>query len=336
MEEGNFAFVTLATNETYSKGAIVLGKSLRLVSTKHRLVVLVTAGVPEKYRDALNKVYDMIMNVDELDSKDAAKLMLMARPELGVTFTKLHCWKLTQFSKCVFLDADTLVLKNCDELFEREELSAAPDVGWPDCFNSGVFVFKPSIETFNDLINFATKEGSFDGGDQGLLNSYFSDWNTKDISRHLSFIYNMTTSAVYTYTPAHKQFGQDVKIVHFLGFQKPWSYDYNETLNVVIAPNVDESLYNYLLYWWQVYSEQIKVADKVAQCDVSSSLTELSLSPKSDLPSSSPSMENVADGTVRMYEWEHGQIDYMGKDSFENIQKKLDDVINGSSKKDDS
>ena len=38
--------------------------------------------------------------------------------------------------RCVFLDADTLVLQNIDDLFSREELSAAPDVGWPDCFNS--------------------------------------------------------------------------------------------------------------------------------------------------------------------------------------------------------
>ena len=55
------------------------------------------------------------------------------------------------------------VLQNCDELFEREELSAAPDVGWPDCFNSGVFVFKPSNETFKALYDFAITHGSFDG-----------------------------------------------------------------------------------------------------------------------------------------------------------------------------
>ena len=55
------------------------------------------------------------------------------------------------------------VLDNCDELFEREELSAAPDAGWPDCFNSGVFVFSPSDETFDALINFALTNGSFDG-----------------------------------------------------------------------------------------------------------------------------------------------------------------------------
>lgn len=55
------------------------------------------------------------------------------------------------------------VVQNCDELFEREQLSAAPDVGWPDCFNSGVFVFTPSADTFSQLITFAQERGSFDG-----------------------------------------------------------------------------------------------------------------------------------------------------------------------------
>ena len=55
------------------------------------------------------------------------------------------------------------VLQNVDELFDREELSASPDAGWPDCFNSGVFVFKPSQETYESLLSFATSRGSFDG-----------------------------------------------------------------------------------------------------------------------------------------------------------------------------
>ena len=48
----------------------------------------------------------------------------------------------------MFLDADTLILQNSDELFERDEFSASPDAGWPDCFNSGVFVFRPNLNTF--------------------------------------------------------------------------------------------------------------------------------------------------------------------------------------------
>ena len=68
------------------------------------------------------------------------------------------------------------------------------DAGWPDCFNSGVFVFKPNLNTYNDLVRIpndflssphllqvelATSTGSFDGGDQGLLNTHFSSWATQ-------------------------------------------------------------------------------------------------------------------------------------------------------------
>jgi len=55
------------------------------------------------------------------------------------------------------------VLQNVDDLFDREELSAAPDVGWPDCFNSGVFVYRPSEETYAALLQLAITVGSFDG-----------------------------------------------------------------------------------------------------------------------------------------------------------------------------
>lgn len=55
------------------------------------------------------------------------------------------------------------VLSNVDELFERGEFSAAPDPGWPDCFNSGVFVFQPSLQTHSLLLQHAAEHGSFDG-----------------------------------------------------------------------------------------------------------------------------------------------------------------------------
>uniref|UniRef100_A0A2K5NLX5 glycogenin glucosyltransferase n=4 Tax=Cercopithecidae TaxID=9527 RepID=A0A2K5NLX5_CERAT len=153
------AFVTLTTNDAYAKGALVLGSSLKQHRTTRRLVVLATPQVSDSMRKVLETVFDEVIMVDVLDSGDSAHLTLMKRPELGVTLTKLHCWSLTQYSKCVFMDADTLVLANIDDLFEREELSAAPDPGWPDCFNSGVFVYQPSVETYNQLLRLASEQG---------------------------------------------------------------------------------------------------------------------------------------------------------------------------------
>jgi len=61
------------------------------------------------FRQQIEGVFDEVKVVDVLDSKDQTHLALMCRPELGVTFTKLHCWTFTNYDKCVFLDADTLV-----------------------------------------------------------------------------------------------------------------------------------------------------------------------------------------------------------------------------------
>jgi glycogenin len=104
-----FAWVTLATNDSYSLGALVVASSLRRVGTQHQLAVLITPGVTEPMRARLQEAFDVVQLVNVLDSQDAANLAVLKRPELGITFTKLHCWNLTQFEKCVFLDADVLV-----------------------------------------------------------------------------------------------------------------------------------------------------------------------------------------------------------------------------------
>ncbi|KAJ8415134.1 hypothetical protein AAFF_G00008320 [Aldrovandia affinis] len=254
------AFVTLATNDVYSQGALVVGQCLRRHGTSRQTVVMVGPHVSQGERAALARVFHHVKEVDVLDSSDRAHLTMMGRPELGVTLTKLHCWALTQYTKCVFLDADTLVLCNVDELFDREELSAAPDPGWPDCFNSGVFVFRPSLQTHDRLLQWAREHGSFDGGDQGLLNSFFSDWATQDISKHLPFIYNLSTSAVYTYLPAFQQYGGEAKIVHFLGAVKPWHCKYDRQTGEVTLRDgaISRShLGLFLNLWWVEYCQHV-------------------------------------------------------------------------------
>lgn len=58
----------------------------------------------------------------------------------------------------------------------------------------------------------------FVGGDQGILNDFFREW------RRLPFVFNVTPSASYSYTPAYKKFFDDIKVVHFIGVNKPWQW----------------------------------------------------------------------------------------------------------------
>uniref|UniRef100_H3DQ39 glycogenin glucosyltransferase n=1 Tax=Tetraodon nigroviridis TaxID=99883 RepID=H3DQ39_TETNG len=335
------AFVTLATNDSYAKGAMVLGQSLRNHNTTRKLVALVGPHVAEPCRDALQSIFDEVRLVDIMDSGDTAHLTLMKRPDLGVTLTKLHCWTLTHYSKCVFMDADTMVLSNVDELFEREELSAAPDPGWPDCFNSGVFVFRPSNETHEKLLEFCNETGSFDGGDQGVLNSFFNTWATADISKHLPFIYNLSTVSIYSYLPAFKQYGHDAKVVHFLGKVKPWNLAYDAQRGEVkghsSSPDVYQLHPDYLLMWWQLYSKEVLPLLQRAYGDtpfnsgcveegeeVSRDRSRLDLA-EQPAPITAPPPQVSSE--ERKQRWEAGQMDYMGEDSFDNIERKLDSFL---------
>ena len=64
----------------------------------------------------------------------------MDRLDLHSTFTKIVLWKLLQFRRIVYLDADMVALRAPDELFDLvEPFSAAPDIGWPDIFNTGMY-----------------------------------------------------------------------------------------------------------------------------------------------------------------------------------------------------
>jgi len=310
------AFVTLATNDAYALGALVLGHALRRVGTSRSLCVLVTSTVTSSLRKRLEELFDHVIETDVLDSGDVTRLALMNRPDLGLTFTKIRCWLLDQFEKCVFLDADTLIVQNIDELFDREEFSAAPDAGWPDCFNSGVFVFRPCKETYEKLIAFALQYGSFDGGDQGLLNLFFKDWATVDPSRRLPFTYNVVSQAFYSYLPAFLWFQKDIKVVHFIGAVKPWLHQYDRATHRVHLQTDPGHNASYLQMWWDIFMQDVEptLASQVPSRE------------GANLVSGATYMSG-GDDTERQYSWEEGKIDYMGKDAFTNIKDKLDDSI---------
>lgn len=333
------AFVTLATNDGYALGALVVAQSLRKVGTQRRLVVLVSKTLSDLLRRTLETSFDEVIVVDELNSNDSEHLKLLSRPELGVTFTKLNCWLLEQYTKCVFLDADIVVLQDIDDLFEREEFSAAPDAGWPDCFNSGVFVFRPSRNTFNQLVQFASQQhSSFDGGDQGLLNSFFSNWRTSDISRHLPFTYNVTANTFYSYVPAVTKFRNDIRVVHFAGALKPWQLTYNPQ-NEQLSGNLGgqhEIQREFLLSWWKILYERVwpQLSKNNQQNNSNQGLNEggnlsaLNLNDGSLNYGSLTNSQSVQAGSVaHRRAWESGHIDYQGRDSFNNIQQQLEKNI---------
>ncbi|KAF7311067.1 putative glycosyltransferase family 8 protein GLGEN [Mycena chlorophos] len=193
--DSKYAFATLLTSDAYIPGALALAGALRDLHPS-------PAVAPEV----------------EFQTEDDKGLKLLGRLDLNTVLTKLHVFRLTQYTKIIFLDADVLPVRPLSHLFTLPyEFSAVPDVGWPDAFNSGVMVLSPGNDKFDALNELLKTQGSWDGGDQGLLNEWRgNDWN------RLSFVYNTTPTAAYTYAPAYERFGSQISAIHFIGPNKPW------------------------------------------------------------------------------------------------------------------
>lgn len=265
------AFVTLLLNDAYLPGALVLARSLRNRPARTPAAELVILYVKSALSDeAYNEIhkcglFDRTISIDAdvLETRNRFQLdHLLQRSELSETFSKLNVWRLVEYSIVVYLDSDTLVVGDVDDLFEFDipvgGIGAASDAGWPDIFNSGVFVTRPDNGIYNRLLEFYHTENSFDGADQGLLNEFFNlqsqklgtSWN------RLPFVYNCTLNGNYEYLPAMVRFKDDVRVFHFIGTQKPWvdrSIVWRNQYPRIFGEGASKK--NLYELWWDIYDE---------------------------------------------------------------------------------
>jgi alpha-N-acetylglucosamine transferase len=132
------------------------------------------------------------------------------------TYTKLHVFNYVEFDRIIFLDSDLIVIKSIDHLFDQVKsdfAACACTPYWEDVFNSGVMVIKPDQKTFKDLMAKKDVLSTYDGSDQGFLNSYFRDW------KKLGIKYN---AGKRIYSEQREKWEQiDKHVIHFVG-DKPW------------------------------------------------------------------------------------------------------------------
>lgn len=157
----NYAYITLANNEAYAKGALTLAMSLVEVNSLYPLVVLVTRDVPSPLVRALNGIGCLVYPTEPISLPPELSL---ETARWGPAFTKLIAWKRTEYSKLVFMDSDLIVLQNVDHLFASTDdtLLATVDADASSCsykedrlslINSGVMVLTPSSHTYSQLIS---------------------------------------------------------------------------------------------------------------------------------------------------------------------------------------
>ena len=212
---------TLCNGEGYLPGVEVLGKSLEASGSREMKIVLVTPDIEAPTRERLANLGWHVRDVESIVNPAADHLLF---PRFASVFTKLRAFEFVDFERIVLLDADTLVLQNVDDLFERPPFAAAPDFFLPDRFNSGVMVVEPSNSLFGRMMETLAVAGTYDGGDQGFLNTFFADWYAMPVQHRLPVGYNMA-HFIYQFLRGHPTLRttleREAKILHYM-VQKPW------------------------------------------------------------------------------------------------------------------
>ena len=191
-------------------------------------------------------------------------------------YTKLRLWSL-DIQRVVYLDADTLVRHNFDELFELPfPFAAVPDVygssGFKLHFNAGVLALHPSNATFENL-NERIADARFNPheAEQAFLNVYFG----ADAVR-LPYLYNANL-AIRERSPAlWDALRNEIRIVHYT-VPKPFPKDGTEIAEgarleraILKARKARGGVYAEAVDWWVTAYDDFRVQNRVAlkQCDV--------------------------------------------------------------------
>jgi alpha-N-acetylglucosamine transferase len=254
------AYVTLVTNADYAIGALALVRSLRLTGTSADIVVMHTGGVSPETLAPVAALGAILTPVDLLPVSHEFALR-HGRDRIHATnpftkgdkpafhtpldnFAKLRLWQLPH-DRVVFIDADALVLRNCDRLFDYPEFSAAPNVyeSLADFgrLNSGVFAARPSQATFQAMLAaLDAPEAFWKRTDQTFLQSFFPDW-------HGLPVYFNLLQYVWFNLPGLWDWSQ-VRIVHYQ-YEKPWE---NHPKADKLRPLID---------LWHCYAEGTRAPD---------------------------------------------------------------------------
>jgi alpha-N-acetylglucosamine transferase len=232
--QSRHAYVTLVTNADYAKGAVALVRSLRRTGTTAEIVAMHTGGAPAEALAPVAALGARLAPVELLPTSetfnerhararlhDAAPFTKGDKPAFHTpldNFAKLRLWQMTEYDKVVFLDADALVLKNIDRLFNWPEFSAAPNVyeNLADFrrLNSGVFVAQPSEATFAAMLERLDRPEAFwRRTDQTFLESFFPDWHG------LPVFFNMLQYVWFNLPDLWEW--KSISVLHYQ-YEKPW------------------------------------------------------------------------------------------------------------------
>ncbi len=251
MSNARFAYVFYATNDVYALGALVAIKQLKHLQVQDEIEFVILH---------LSLSDHILVKIEEME--------VIAKPVSPLNFyspdnhykdclIKLRVFHLIQYDRIVFLDADSLPLKNLDHLFTLpfKESIAAPRAYWlPQPFiTSLLLVVNPSLILWNQVQKYFETAEENNLYDMDIVNYAFKDeiHFLPDTYACLNTEWEDQNRPFYFDSPEHN-YDEEIKVVHFSALGKPWSHHPTDVPN--LRPQAHPIFYKLWLDWWKIYA----------------------------------------------------------------------------------
>ena len=222
MEQQNMAFVTLLSTTNYLDAVLVLNKSMQMVHSEYPLLVMVTSTIFTKEMQEIFEQHSILFEVVEpMVYSEEVQIKYKNHEASSVlnTASKLQIFSLKDWDKVVYIDADSIVLKNIDDLFQYPDGSMVkyPD---DDMGFSGMFVICPRNHQEDEFYPTIIKyHNCVDGDLLGKTWFYVKESPAHQID--LTYFWHYNPNSV----------SSTAKAVHFCNLVKPWLDPDNEIFN---------------------------------------------------------------------------------------------------------
>ncbi len=250
------AFCTLLSSEDYLIPILILNRNLSNLKSQYPLLVMVTDNIINNIKYYLEKeninytVINFISYSTMVQQQEAESYILNIASKLGI-FT------LVDYDKLIYIDADSIFLKNIDELFNYPDGAMYAEPGHQAGF-AGMFVCIPKNHNLDFYLTILKHKPIWESN---LLEElWFPYKSNKDYQIPFNFFINITIQVLDIFSI------NDFYGIHFCYYYKPWKYTsvqqyldayYKEfTIKSINRQIIIEFYFNtYLIPLWNDYPE---------------------------------------------------------------------------------
>lgn len=210
-----YAWVTLLSSKDYLRAVQVLAYSMSAVRSQYRLVVGITENILDESLVSQLICFKNVecVTIPTLIYGDKTQLLHQGKSVLN-TGSKIALITLDYWDKLIYIDADTLVIENIDNLFDQYQDTSM--IKYPEEKQgfTGLFVIEPyyhSKREYGYLKTIMQNEEGFDGDILGEL------WNPVKRDYH----YQIPKEYLWFYNIKYI-IPSSVKVIHYGSEAKPW------------------------------------------------------------------------------------------------------------------